>query len=457
MATPTHKKSGKKKTKAFIENMPDIPEHDDKGHSVPYYVAPHDTVNLNDSVVEVLTGTSTDPIYVSDYEDCSEVAIKGERLPNPVRELPGPPKLQDISLESEEDDGESTVTPLFDDLLAPAGEAKKKSPRKSLQRSSTTTPSTSASDFSFGTNMALASNPGDYLNATAGAAKSTAGSIKTEKAKNKKKGLANKLPFGKKKNKKASGGNPDHIDLTGVVDLDLDEDLMLERELEEIALNGGRAGLISGTPGAYDVEHGKGRRFFGKKKKKNTTTIKVAHKPRYRDDPSVTYVDEEDALDLSWHGTVSKHDPNKKRWTKKRIIWTALEVGLVVIMISLLISLLVKRSKQPKPGDPLTPEQQQIHDTLARVTGPKILTDPSTPQYLARIWLLYEDDEVWSASEEGVIQRYALATFHFATGGGDRRWFENNWLIGPECGSATREPWVGLNCSPEGKVRALLR
>jgi hypothetical protein len=248
--------------------------------------------------------------------------------------------------------------------------------------------------------------------------------------------------LGKQKKKQNSGG-PVRVDVTA---LEYDEDAVLEKELEEIALHGGRSGLISGTPekAAYDLENGQVGRIGN---------IRVFHKDGYRDDPSVTYVEEQDEADKSWHGHhLGKHF-NKGQWTKKKIIRTVAISSLVILLLGLFSALIAKKNRDPQPGDPLTPEQQKVHDILARVTGAKILTDPATPQFLARQWLLYEDSEVWNASEEGIIQRYALAAFHYATGGGN--WEENNWLIGPECGNDEREEWFGLSCSPEGEVRTL--
>jgi hypothetical protein len=474
-----HKK--KKKTKAIIENLPDIPDHNDNIRSVPYYVAPMDTINLNDdSVVNLLSGTESAPIYVSDYEDCSEVAIKGERK-NKATYSAKPPNLAKV--QEDTDDSTAASPQLFEDLLAPPGESKKTSPKRKPKRKSSsgqTAPTpTSQMAFRKDNDAALSgpagasslqhlaqglASPISAVSKDPSALKSASVSATTAKTKNNETSKRTFPSFGKKKKDKklSKSKNPVHIDVTALADED--EDPILEKELEEIALHGGRSGLISGTPGkdAFDLEHGKGPRRFGGFGRNNrrvgiaTTTIKVAHKPGYRDDPSVTYVDEEeDEADKSWHGIVKYH-PNKKRWTKRKIIWTVAELALVLVMLIVLSVVIANNNRKSKPGDPLTAEQQQIHDILTRVTGPKILTDLSTPQHLARQWLLYEDDEVKTAGEEQVIQRYALAVFHFATGGGDKHWVANNWLIGPECGNADREPWFGLDCNSDGEVRSMV-
>ncbi|KAG7344981.1 RHS repeat-associated core domain containing protein [Nitzschia inconspicua] len=457
-----HKK--KKKNKAIIENIPDIPDHNDNIHSVPYYVAPMDTINLNDDeIVNVLSGTQNAPIYVSDYEDCSEVAIKGERRIKGTYVAAESSKL--LKVQEDTDDDSTAATPqLFEDLLAPPGEAKKvrTQKRKSSSKQVTSTPTSqtiNTSNVHVSANIDGVTSP---ISKDSSAIKSETTKGKTRKTRNNDKNKRQFLSFGKKKKANVTPTDkPFHIDVTALADDD--EDPILEKELEEIALHGGRSGLISGTPGkdAYDLEHGKSMQSLGGFGRNNrrvgrTTKIKVAHKPGYRDDPSVTYVDEEDEADKSWHGMLIKQDPNKKRWTKKIIIWTVAGVTLVLIMVIVLSVVITKNNAKPKQGDPLTEEQQHVHDVLTKITGPKLLADPTTPQHLARQWLLYEDEISETATEEGIIQRYVLAVFHFATGGGDKRWVESNWLIGPECGNGDREPWIGLSCNPEGEVRAMV-
>jgi hypothetical protein len=464
----------KKKTQAIIENITDIPDHNDNIHSVPYYIAPMDNVNLNDdSVVNLLMGTESAPIYVSDYEDCSEVAIKGERMCKAIYTV-NQPNLANVKEDtSTKDDSTAITPPLFEDLLAPPREAKRTSLKRKSKRSGYTqqVPVTPTSHTNIGevttpvvTNSTHYSAQGmssPVSTDLSAAVKSATESAKTAKTRNDEKSKRKFPSLGKKKKKNNKDvNNPVSIDVTALPDED--EDPILEKELEEIALHGGRTGLISGTPGkdAYDLEHGKGSRRFGRNNRRvgisnSSTKIKVADKHRYRDDPSMTSVDDDEA-DKSWHGMLPSQDPDKKRWTKKMVIWTVAKVMSALLMLIVLSAVLANKKREPQPGDPLTAEQQQIDTILIRITGPKLLTDPNTPQHLARQWLLYEDDIVKTASEEGVIQRYALAVFHFSTGGGDKHWAQNNWLIGPECGNDDREPWEGLNCNPEGEVRAMV-
>merc|ERR1740117_1439802 len=92
---------------------------------------------------------------------------------------------------------------------------------------------------------------------------------------------------------------PLHIDVTAFDGNN--NDPILEKELEEIALNGRRSGLISGTPekDAYDIENGKPKGWRRKKdastKKKNQILWKRGGRK------SIANFDDDDA-DKSGHG-----------------------------------------------------------------------------------------------------------------------------------------------------------
>ena len=71
-----------------------------------------------------------------------------------------------------------------------------------------------------------------------------------------------------------------------------------------------------------------------------------------------------------------------------------------------------------------------------------VFSDVSSPQYRAALWLVDEDSKnYWpqkdlNPSDSQVIQRYALATLHFATDG-------NNWrLCGKESSNCPRVSWL---------------
>jgi len=119
------------------------------------------------------------------------------------------------------------------------------------------------------------------------------------------------------------------------------------------------------------------------------------------------------------------------------------------------------KSKGPRPGKKLSQKEEQIQSILLKITGDKTLLEPGTPQNKARNWLLFEDKMMKTApisSENGILQRYALACFFFATSGENRKssWENNDWLHGPECGGERYTPWNGINCNSDGDVRSLV-
>jgi hypothetical protein len=220
----------------------------------------------------------------------------------------------------------------------------------------------------------------------------------------------------------------------------LKEDPSLEKELEEIALHS-RAGMISGTPSAYDLEKGKNR------------------KPAPR---ATRYV--EDEADKSWHTPLATNQTNNKSRNRKRLVLLLCVLGLLALAGGILYSLL-GNEKAPQEGNitptdeepaTLTDRQQVMHNILVKVTSPSILSDPNTSQHAARRWLLFRDSEIVALNEERIVQRYALACFYFSTGGEDsweKEKTKNNWLLGHECGD---EVWDGLSCNAKGEVRALV-
>lgn len=210
--------------------------------------------------------------------------------------------------------------------------------------------------------------------------------------------------------------------------LSQEDDPALEKELEDIILNG-RSGMISGTPGAHDIEKGRN----------------IARRPA----PPI----EEDDADKSWHTPIVTNKPNNKRRQRFYLILAVL--GLLSVTGCLIQVLLSKKKVDGSNLDdtepPLNDLQQAMHDIVTRITDSTILSSSTTPQYQARKWLLFQDTELTDANEDRVTQRYALACFYYATNGANS-WIPTNWLIGNECD----EPWYGLNCNTAGSVRAVV-
>lgn len=368
--------------------------------------------------------TAVAPIYVSDTEDNSDVAVRGLRRPKyTIHE--SKIILPVITVVNEDDSSsDEQAQQLASTVPSRLPTSPAQSRRSNYTSSSTTTTSKSRTSSSSSSSTPSSRRVKLSSSQTSSSAASAAAS---------------------------SRASPVHIDVTNLAD---DEDPVLEKELEEIAIHGGRSGMIGGTPGkaAFDVEYGKrrGGRASRLSGSLNFGRVQVANN-RPEDPSALTFV--EDDADKSWHGPLPGEQP-KKKWTKKRWALLVCVLALICILVGVLVGVL-SNNNDPQPDDPLTSQQQQVQNIISGITADKTMSDPNTPQFLARQWLLYEDNEVWKATDEGVIQRYALAVFHFATGAGDA-WEENNWLIGPECGNDEREIWFGLNCSPEGEVRALV-
>jgi hypothetical protein len=89
------------------------------------------------------------------------------------------------------------------------------------------------------------------------------------------------------------------------------------------------------------------------------------------------------------------------------------------------------------------PRAVSMRNALVEVTAESLLTNPSTPQGMAYLWLLDDDPlQVNPCSYETLLQRYALATFSFSTTESSP-WVEaNGWLSGQfEC------DWFGVTCA----------
>ena len=102
----------------------------------------------------------------------------------------------------------------------------------------------------------------------------------------------------------------------------------------------------------------------------------------------------------------------------------------------------------PKPSDEAnqTPlDEAEIDILLERISGDSLM-DKSSPQSMARKWLLDEDPAQVSIrvdGEERVIQRYALSVLHFALEGG-------NWTTGDFLTGASECDWTGVTCNDAG-------
>ena len=169
------------------------------------------------------------------------------------------------------------------------------------------------------------------------------------------------------------------------------------------------------------------------------------------------------------HHASRLEDNNDSEEAKKRrrsLLWVALAL-ISVILVGVVVAIGVvmfgggdggqSTDDETAEGPPvLTNRQQMLHDIVATVSNSGLFTITTTPQHMARKWLLF-DDELWlnpegEVSRERVIQRYVLAVFFYATGG-PTSWKSNNWLDGNECEDGAF--WDGIFCNEENEVITL--
>lgn len=220
-------------------------------------------------------------------------------------------------------------------------------------------------------------------------------------------------------------------DASSIQQLSAMEDATLESELKQIALSG-RSAMI-GARAKNDVEAGSDSKH------------------------SRDFV--EDDADKSWHGTLpnsaSKETTEKRRFMiKAGLFGTVVLIGIVLgFYFGFSSGDKQKQEVVKSTGPELNSRQQAIQSIISGVTPDEILKDPETPQFAARQWLLFDDANEYDVSVDRVIQRYALGSFYFATGG-QNAWADNNWLQGDECGA--NNFWYGLSCNFSGRVRAIV-
>jgi hypothetical protein len=460
--TPSSSSSASKKA-IKIENIPDdIPDHNNRDangrrkHTVPYAVTSMETIG--GAVAVDVDGSSICPIYVSDYEDSqseSERAVRGDRKVN---------HLLVAKQHQQEQQQQQSLSKIahrkntINQMVQPASVNEENEDEQSTPEWCKNSTAAAAATTSTAAAAAAADIKKKKSSRGISSLKKTIAMV-ARKSRSKSRD--------RKKKKEVEGSDqkdrlPLHIDVTAFGDGDDDNDPVLEKELEEIALNGRRSGLISGTPEkvAYDIENGKPKGWRRKKdasmKKKNQILWKRGGRKSI-----ANFDDDDDDADKSGHGAETLAKDNTTTLKQRMMMMlTKHKIWSLVVLVTFLTAiglLSFSLANKPQPGDPLTEEQQEIHNILSRVSGEKPLTEQGTPQNEARDWLLYKDNIVWDIdSEEGIIQRFTLASLYFATGGGDDTWVENNWLIGPECGDENNDVWFGVNCNLDGDIRSIV-
>ena len=146
-----------------------------------------------------------------------------------------------------------------------------------------------------------------------------------------------------------------------------------------------------------------------------------------------------------------------KKVKRKVYIYTVLALVSLMLLggiIALSVVLFSGKKGNNSSMPMLTTRQEGLNNIIKSIVDPELLKDTKSPQHRAHKWLLYEDSlglaPTSGASRERVIQRYALATFFFATGG-PTSWKTHSWMNKDECNNS----WTGVGCTDDGIVHVL--
>jgi len=165
-----------------------------------------------------------------------------------------------------------------------------------------------------------------------------------------------------------------------------------------------------------------------------------------------------------WKRSTSTHDSDGPSWkqrlsfywqNKKELIIFG-GIGVLLIVIVVVISVTVSGRDKNAESAPASPSRDQaLMDIVSTISSSQALSDPTSPQYKAKAWLILDDPLLLTPSEtitdQRILQRYALAVFYFATGGPET-WNPNSWMQGNECSG---QFWIGLSCNDNDEVRAI--
>eukprot|EP00751_Fragilariopsis_kerguelensis_P014889 CAMPEP_0170769618 /NCGR_PEP_ID=MMETSP0733-20121128/7069_1 /TAXON_ID=186038 /ORGANISM="Fragilariopsis kerguelensis, Strain L26-C5" /LENGTH=374 /DNA_ID=CAMNT_0011111217 /DNA_START=29 /DNA_END=1150 /DNA_ORIENTATION=- len=279
--------------------------------------------------VDVVDGTSICPIYVSEQDtDSSEHAVRGDRKIDNTSNSNNNKESSSLSkIMAHRISNSVNVTIVCEHAVR--GDRKIDSTNNNNNKESSSLSQMAHHRISNSVNVTIVTDDADdekkEKKKRSVSLKKTIVKVATAR-KSRSKSRDTKKKNNKNKNKNSTTDNsmllaePLHIDVTafpgdGVENGGDGEDPILEKELEEIALNGRRSGLISGTPEkeAYDIEHGKPRGWRmmskttdnngkAKNKNKNKSKKSMMKSVKSKSSKNMNIKKETDELDRSWHG-----------------------------------------------------------------------------------------------------------------------------------------------------------
>jgi len=114
--------------------------------------------------------------------------------------------------------------------------------------------------------------------------------------------------------------------------------------------------------------------------------------------------------------------------------------------LSNLSSLISSKNPSYAPSIRRNSKYHDFFDTFKTITPEYILSNPLTPQHRALLWLTYDDNRTMFIFDTKLLERYALVTLFFATGGGEGYWYKNfNFLSDQDVCDWMAEPGRGYN------------
>ena len=118
----------------------------------------------------------------------------------------------------------------------------------------------------------------------------------------------------------------------------------------------------------------------------------------------------------------------------------------LIPVLSNLSSLPPSKNPSYAPSIRRNSKYHDFFDTFKRITPEHILSNSSTPQHRALLWLAYDDNRTMFIFDTKLFERYALVTLFFATGGGEGYWYKNfNFLSDQDVCDWMAEPVHGYN------------
>ena len=136
-------------------------------------------------------------------------------------------------------------------------------------------------------------------------------------------------------------------------------------------------------------------------------------------------------VDLVDVGLENEHDqlPNVEEvrtvqrvgWSKKILVLGAAAFALFVIIVALIVTVSVDNNSQHDKASIKVDRMAEIEEFLGKYSASDALKEPSSAQFKAAQWMAVQDTQQVPVQDSHFLQRFALMTLYFSTGG--MNWF----------------------------------